>query len=107
MKPEAYRLRHWQAVNAAARVIGWLFLVGGGLGVLDGAVALLNPNGSVLCNGAATKDVGIKALFVLFPLVTAVLGILLIRAEAFYPPDVKKLLSEDDGRPAGSEERAD
>ena len=66
-----------------------------GLILAVAALPNLLPGGTVQYNGAPTDDMVFRFTSVVFPLIVSLLGVLLFRAEPFYPPWLKRVEQKD------------
>jgi hypothetical protein len=93
-----WRRLYFRAFNfLVRRVVAVGFVVIGSIVGLSGLPALLDPSAAVLWNGEPTTDLVIKAFGVVMPLVAAILGVLLFRAPAWYPAELRVSATKEPG----------
>lgn len=76
---------YWKLFNFLGRLFGWGALITGSLIFLSSIPNLIDPEGTVVVNGVEESDLFYRLFSVLFPLLIAIVGGLMIKAKPFYP----------------------
>lgn len=79
------RLAYWRFLNFLVRRVVALGFVGTGAVISIWNLPSVLPGGAIGVNGQPSSDIGMRALAVALPLLVAGLGVLLFRANPFYP----------------------
>jgi len=69
------------------RVMGPVWLVGGGFATLSSVATLFDPSSSINIDGTPSSEISTKVLGVAISLFVTVMGWLFIRTSKYYPPN--------------------
>jgi hypothetical protein len=75
-------MSHRSTLEIGARIVGWLFILGGIAFTLSGIRLLKDPSTTVEVNGVLTSDPAMKWLMIIAGVVALGLGLALIKARA-------------------------